>query len=233
MKLSHLITKLFKNERSGEKYEVERLLGNQKIITGNTTNELTSAISRVAQILNCKEGEVIVQQDELSNDIYFILCGEVTIEINRRKKAVRRYGDHVGEMAVVNPGAPRSATMIAGKNTILAKLDEKTFSKIANQYPQLWKNIAQTLAARLRERNLHERIKNEIPKIFIASSRENIEDLKQIKQYLDETSNFSVESWTDENMFKPSTYTLDTLEDQAKSSDFAIILFEFDDQLIS
>jgi predicted nucleotide-binding protein len=218
-----------------EKTELERLLSNQKIISNNSITDLTSILASSVEIIHCEEEKDIVLQGEQSHDIYFILKGEVVISINGRKKAVRKFGEQVGEMAVVNLGAPRAATMTAVKNSVLAKIDEKTFSEIANQHPQLWKNIAQTLACRLLERNVLERPRNSLPKIFLVSSGEGKKEMGLIAEDLKNNQgtddHFDVNPWNDQGIFAPSSHIMETLEREAKLSDFAIIVLSADDKL--
>ena len=113
----------------------------------------------------------------------------------------------------------------------LGRIEAADFIEIAdNHHPVLWKNIAQSLARRLRERNERERVKNLIPRIFIASSSESKEIIDCVAQQL---PNDSVEliPWTCPGLFKPSTHTIDTLEKNAKEVDFAIILITPDDMI--
>jgi CRP/FNR family transcriptional regulator, cyclic AMP receptor protein len=62
----------------------------------------------------------------------------------------RTAGEHVGEMAVVDGEAPRSATVTSGSEAVIARISEPEFSAIADRFPSLWRRIAQELGGRLR-----------------------------------------------------------------------------------
>src|SRR5690348_15211884 len=70
---------------------------------------------------------------------FFVLTGEVTVLVNGRTVASRPAGTHVGEMALVDPLAKRSATVIAAESTVAIMLAEHHFSKIASRHPELWR----------------------------------------------------------------------------------------------
>jgi hypothetical protein len=72
------------------------------------------------------------------NDIYFILAGTFDVVVNGRRVAGRSAGDHVGEMAAVQPAQKRSATVTALEDAIVAKLSAEVFSNLGSRHPQLY-----------------------------------------------------------------------------------------------
>jgi CRP-like cAMP-binding protein len=56
----------------------------------------------------------------------------------------------VGEMAVVDPDARRSASVSAVADSVVARITELEFSALADRFPRLWRRIALELASRLR-----------------------------------------------------------------------------------
>lgn len=194
----------------------------------NNDREAATKLSRAITRKTYKRDDVIFNQDHCTDEMYFVLSGKLDIKVNDRIIAHRSYGQTVGEMCLVDVGGKRSATVVVNDESELARIDEADFTAIANEHPALWRNIAQSLARRLRERNERERIKNEIPKIFIASSSEGKTAIDSI---ISQFSGVSVEliSWTDRGLFKPSTHAIETLEKNAAEADFAIILIGPDD----
>ena len=150
----------------------------QEIIGCN--KEAAAAIAKVVKRKQYLPNKVIINQDDDTNDMYFILSGEVEIQVNKRPKAIRKSGQQIGEMALVKIGNPRSATVLTKTKVELAKVTEKDFTKIANAHPDLWRNIAESLADRLFQRNFLERSKNEIAHVFLASSSEGKKTMKDI-----------------------------------------------------
>jgi hypothetical protein len=83
------------------------------------------------------------------NQIYFILAGTFDVVVNGRRVAGRGAGDHVGEMAAVQPAQRRSATVTALEEAIVAKLSAEAFSNLGSRHSQLYRLIAQELARRV------------------------------------------------------------------------------------
>jgi CRP-like cAMP-binding protein len=64
------------------------------------------AIREVADGLRFRElvtGDLLIQQEETDTDLFLILSGRVRIFVNGREVAERSTGQHVGEMAIVDP----------------------------------------------------------------------------------------------------------------------------------
>lgn len=111
----------------------------------------------VAQVLaNCVRleevpyGTTIITQGSSDHDLFFILAGVFFITVGRQVVSRRTSGEHVGEMAVVDSEAPRSATVTSGSEAVIARISEPEFSAIADRFPSLWRRIAQELGGRLR-----------------------------------------------------------------------------------
>ena len=79
--------------------------------------------------------------------------GTFSVAIDGRVVACKKAGEHVGEMAVVDPFRPRSASVTATSDSVVARITEPDFSALADRYPRLWRRIALELANRLRDGN--------------------------------------------------------------------------------
>jgi CRP/FNR family transcriptional regulator, cyclic AMP receptor protein len=145
-------------------------LSRQSLLQGlpRAVGELIDA----AALVDYATGSEIIQQDAADNDIYFLLSGRVSIIINMRLVNTRSSGQHVGEMALIDPSARRSATVVALEETVVARINEPAFAAVANRTPELWRRLAIELADRLRQRTRGIHPPNEIPHIFIGSSTE-------------------------------------------------------------
>ena len=170
-------------------------------------------------------------QDDNDNDIYLIINGKVSIEVNKRPIASRLPGNHVGEMALIDPQAKRSATVTATEPTFVLKISESQFAKLANKYPDLWRRIAVETANRLRERNKYHKTPHNQPVVFIGSSSEGLAIANKIGSYL-EKKPVVVKIWAD-NVFQASATAIESLMELAKEADFAIIIFSKDDITVS
>lgn len=65
--------------------------------------------------------------------------------------AQRVAGQHVGEMAAIDPRVDRNATVKAIEDCEVAVLNEQALGRIAQLKPEIWRNIARELVQRLRE----------------------------------------------------------------------------------
>lgn len=194
-------------------------------------DEIAQAILKISKPICFKPGASLMLQDDNDNDIYLIINGKVSIEVNKRPIASRLPGNHVGEMALIDPQAKRSATVTATEPTFVLKISESQFAKLANKYPDLWRRIAVETANRLRERNKYHKTPHNQPVVFIGSSSEGLAIANKIGSYL-EKKPVVVKIWAD-NVFQASATAIESLMELAKEADFAIIIFSKDDITVS
>ena len=108
--------------------------------------ELFAAKTELRQL---EPGELLIRKDDADSDLYFILQGSIDVLIDERRIAQREAGQYIGEMTLTNPNLRRTATTIAHEPTVVAKVSEEAFSKIALAYPKVWRALAIDLTARL------------------------------------------------------------------------------------
>jgi CRP/FNR family transcriptional regulator, cyclic AMP receptor protein len=191
-------------------------------------------IQEVASIAIVAEHSInaeLIQQDAADNEIFFILSGTVAIEVHRRVVNKRVAGQHVGEMALIDPTARRSATVRVTEIAVTARLSEPQFAEIANRHPVLWRRLAVELADRLRQRNQLVTERRLIPHVFIGSSSEALEIAKEIEKGLFGPG-LTVQVWTD-GIFTASKTTIEALETALQLSDFAVLVLAPDDVVFS
>jgi CRP/FNR family transcriptional regulator, cyclic AMP receptor protein len=123
------------------------VLAAQRLVSGN--RELAEELADVAEVLAISAGQTLISQGADDNDIYFILAGTFDVVVNGRRVDGRGAGDHVGEMAAVQPAQRRSATVVALEGAIVARLSAGAFSSLGSRHPQLYRLIAQELARRV------------------------------------------------------------------------------------
>jgi CRP/FNR family cyclic AMP-dependent transcriptional regulator len=204
-------------------------LKKQPIVNGDS--ELASEIANVAEIVEFAEGDTLIVQDNTDDDILFILAGKTAVTVNGRELAIRKAGQHIGEMALIDPSLKRSASVIALETTVAAKVSEQDFSPIAEKYPNLWRRIAEELSGRLIQRNALVETPNPRAKIFVGSSSEAIAIARAIQSAF-QHDDYKVRVWTDQ-VFGAGNATIEDLEYEVRSSDFAIMVISPDDRVIS
>jgi NTE family protein len=113
-----------------------------------TRSKLGACLTRV----RIERGETLFREGELGTALYLIESGEVRVLNRQATHEICRLGpgQHVGEMSVIDP-APRSATVVARRDTTLWKLAAADFESFAAAHSRLLEGIAISLARRLRE----------------------------------------------------------------------------------
>jgi predicted nucleotide-binding protein len=198
---------------------------NQKLVNGEQS--IAEQLIEVATISELPTDTVLISQEGEDTDLYFIISGKMRIEANGRPVAFRHYGTHVGEMALIDCKARRSASVIAEETTLVAQITEPDFTRIADEFPVLWRRIAIELCDRLRNRNGMIRRPNEVPHVFICSSSENLHVAEQIQLGLDHHKSI-VSKWTDQ-VFGLTKQTMEDLEREVNAADFAIAVITGED----
>lgn len=205
-------------------------LKNQFIVNGDLA--VATKLSKLVSVAEHPAHAKIITQDDSTNDLFFILAGQVKIEINGREIAIRSPGQHVGEMALIESSALRSASVICINTVVTAKIEESQFTPLANENPYLWRRISAELSNRLRQRSIYVRQKNDTPVLFLGSSKESLPIVTAIQEGL-ASSPIIVRPWTAPGVFHPSKFPIEDLADQLKDSDFAALVLGADDKILS
>jgi voltage-gated potassium channel len=97
-----------------------------------------SLIAEVARLLRPRdfpEGAVIMRRGQAGDCMYFIIDGEVEIQLQSRE-AYLGPGQFFGEVALLT-GAPRNATVVAAQPCLLLSLDIVDFHELLGRHPEL------------------------------------------------------------------------------------------------
>jgi len=120
---------------------------------------LPSELDRIAMVMNPMDvaaGDVICTEGEPGRDFYLIADGEATVEHDGAAVAKLAIGDHFGELALLDRG-PRSATVVAARDSRLYVLHDASFAAVLNEVPALAQKLLAALARRLREADCEHR----------------------------------------------------------------------------
>lgn len=209
---------------TGKNLRIESF-SSQTIVGGDV--KLAEALAEVSEIVEVNAGATLIEQNGEDDDIFFIFSGSLSIHINGRRLGARGRGEHVGEMAAIEPTQRRSATVIAEDRSIVAKLTAQQFSTLAKTYPDMYRQIARSLSRRLLERNKHVGTLREKVRVFIISSAEALPVARLVRNAF-EHDPFITTIWTD-GVFRVANYTLTSLESEIDDSDFAVAIAHADD----
>lgn len=171
--------------------------------------------------------QVIIEQDATDRALFLILHGQVDVRVNRTKRVkARGPKDVIGEMALLQPHEPRSATCLAETAVLVLQIEVEAFRRLAEQHPVLWRNLAAGLSDKVREYTRRVRLSNVVPKVFIGSSSEALDVARALKRGL-ASPEVEVKVWAD--AFLPGKYTLEVLQQAAEDADFAVLVLAADD----
>lgn len=205
---------------------LERALEDQTLLRGDAA--LAAEVADLVTVLPLSDGERLFTEGADDDDMAFVLAGSVVVVVRGRSIAVRRAGQHVGEMALLDPAARRSASVIAAEDSVVARISESDMTALAMRHPRLWRHLACELADRLRQRNDLVLTRNETPHLFIGSSSEQYPVAEAMAARL-MSSSLDVVTWMMSGLFVPSSFTLLDLEAEARRSDFAVLVLGPDD----
>ncbi len=192
---------------------------------------LAEKLSEIGEIVEVKKDTNFISEGNDDNDIYFILAGEAEVLIKNNHIGFRKVGDAVGEMAIVNPSEPRSATLKAISDIIVLKLTEFQFSSLADEYSHLWKSVAIVASERLRQRSKFLQNPNNNPVLFIGCSVESLDIAEEIELGL-KYPDLIVKIWKN-GVFTASEMVINDLQNAVAETDFALFIFSPDDKVKS
>lgn len=208
-----------------------QMLRSQKIVERENAIARDLAAIATPMVFGPAKGEsTLITEGDTTTDIYFLLTGAVSIRIKRREVAVRSPGDHVGEMALIDPIHTRSASVIATERTEVARVSRQDFLNLTQTYPQLWERLCIELGNRLRQRGNSILKPNTVPIVFIGSSTTQIPVMDALARAL-AGPHLKVQRWS-KGVFAVAETTIEGLEAAIGNADFAVIILAADDKII-
>ncbi len=135
-------------------YQKEQLLNNLYRIFGEFDTTMLTLLEPMLEWVEVGGGEILFRQNEDGDSLYFVISGRlqafVTDDQNKTQvigEIIR--GETVGEMAIFT-GDPRSATIIALRDSVLVKLSKNAFELVIAAYPAVSMNVTKLIINRLR-----------------------------------------------------------------------------------
>ena len=125
------------------------------LVAGVTDEELDALLDEVEWV-ELPGGEALFHQGEESDSLYVIVRGRLrTLITDETGEAVvireLARGDAVGELGLLT-GSPRSATVVAVRDTDLARLSREAFERVIERTPRIALPIARIVANRMNDR---------------------------------------------------------------------------------
>jgi NTE family protein len=107
--------------------------------------------------MHLPRGHILCYQGEPSDSFYILISGRLQVLIrgvttDSRQIGEVSQGESIGEMGVFT-GAPRSATIIASRDSELVRFSRAEFNEFTVRYPQLLRHVTLLLINRLQREN--------------------------------------------------------------------------------
>lgn len=107
-------------------------------------------IAREVTEVEFPKGQVLIQPNQRASGMYVIEEGTVTVEMPG-KKLERGPGECIGELALLNPDAVRTARVRAKTQILSLAISREQFQKMLEEEPQIARSLLSVLAKRLTE----------------------------------------------------------------------------------
>jgi CRP/FNR family cyclic AMP-dependent transcriptional regulator len=120
------------------------------LLHGLKESDLVSLAADLAE-RRVAAGEPIVGEGTGGVAFFFILQGETSVSVAGEEVATLKRGDYVGELALLDPEGPRSATVTAKTDVVLAAMSAWQFRPFVLAHSDVAWLLLQRLARRLRE----------------------------------------------------------------------------------
>lgn len=100
-----------------------------------------------------RKGNRLIKEGDHDTDVFFLLAGEVDIVFGTRLGSIRGSPNQVGEMAAIDPGQKRSASVIARSDEVAAlRLSGAEFNAIRHSNSGFQSRLQREMSTRHRER---------------------------------------------------------------------------------
>jgi small-conductance mechanosensitive channel/CRP-like cAMP-binding protein len=150
----HMTKESEKREQSKQTKRIqERIEALHKIeLFNNFHEDELLTVARGLKYAQFAKGDIITRQGAIAHWLYMLIEGEAEVYLepigqSRRKLSTLIPGNYFGEMGLMT-GAPRTATVIATKDTNCYQLDKAAFENIIKNRPELAEEISHTLVSR-------------------------------------------------------------------------------------
>lgn len=195
----------------------------------------------ISEIIGCIEvfalpsGQEIHREKDLSkNYLYFVFKGKCRGLKKNNTVAILPAGECFGEFPILDHSKPYDIDACADGDSCFGRILEIDLEELGEKYPKIWFNMARMLAERLHVQNekFYRKPLNKIPRLFIGSSTESIQVAKTLKKLL-KSEKLAPEIWNEKTFKKLGSSYLNRLEDAVNNFDFAVFIFNNDDDLKS
>ena len=130
------------------KRRVLTILRNNEIVKHD--NGLAQRFAEIVELSEYEKGQNLYMQGENAKGyLYFILSGKIDLLRNGKFITRRETGHVVGEFPFILPNFSYTVISSCQERTVVAKVSEKQFQLIPEDYPLLWRTMSEILVVKL------------------------------------------------------------------------------------
>lgn len=127
----------------------KNIIENWDVILDNQDNGVLSSIIQKLELRIIPQDELIIKYGEIAQEMYFIIKGQVNIISSEGIHLAQiGVGKNFGEMALLQEGSVRSATVQAATDVSVAIMSTQDFQKICDVYPTFKDRIMEVVNKR-------------------------------------------------------------------------------------
>ena len=105
-------------------------------------------VCKLSRVESLARGAVLIEQGDKSDSLYVVVRGRFLVQADDRLIAEIKEGEPIGELAFFT-GEPRTATVVAGRNSQVLIFDRASYDKVVQQTPQIANDLLAAISARL------------------------------------------------------------------------------------
>lgn len=136
--------------RRTEPYSAEALQSLlQKVpLFAKLENDALKTVSKTSRVEKVSRGDVLITKGDRSNSLYVVIRGRFLVSTSDRFIAEIKEGEPIGELAFFT-GEPRSATVIAARNSEVLIFDREAYDQVTKKSPQIATHLLAAISSRL------------------------------------------------------------------------------------
>ena len=130
----------------------------------NLSDAQLEMIASISEIVVCEKGDVLIQENEDSDELYVIGEGSIEVLMSQGDAEAPSVvaellpGQAFGEVAMVDQGSRSAAARVSEEETYVLRISGSRLMQLCDEYPdmgyQVMKNLAADLALKIRIANL-------------------------------------------------------------------------------
>ncbi|MGH8246586.1 MAG: cyclic nucleotide-binding domain-containing protein, partial [Gammaproteobacteria bacterium] len=117
---------------------------------GSLDDTMLHFVESRVEWIQLRAGQKLFSAGDKGEDLYFVLGGRLrAVSADGRVLSEMARGESIGEIAILT-GEPRTATVMAVRDSELVRVSRRAFDEIVEKYPQVMHTIARIVVRRLR-----------------------------------------------------------------------------------